>query len=72
MDNCRFLTIIKPEKGRLYGKCPFMNNGENINQFRQIKAVIKEIHPNGLVVPNYECPFYNQNLPQTLCPFYSK
>ena len=68
MEECKYLTIIFPEIGRPYGKCPLMNNEETINVFRAIRDVVLSIHPDRFVVPNRECPFFNQGITLTQCP----
>lgn len=71
MNECKNLHIVFPPIGIPYGKCPLMNNGENINEYLQIKnVIINELRKSVLVVPNRECPFYNQALDQLLCPYY--
>ena len=71
MNECKNLHIVFPKIGIPYGKYPLMNNGENINEYLQIKnVIINELRKSVLVVPNWECTFYNQDLDQLLCPYY--
>ena len=70
MVRCLNLDIVTPEGGLPYGKCPLMNNGNNINEFLAIKAGISKIQNTGIVAPNEDCPFFNRDIDQSLCPCY--
>lgn len=53
MNECENLHIVFPQIGIPYGKYPLMNNGENINEYLQIKnVIINELRKSVLVIPN--------------------
>lgn len=72
MCKCKYLEIIIPQEGTPYGKCPFMNIGIARDKFLQIKSVVKRIDESKSVVPNNECPFYNQGISQRECPYFEQ
>lgn len=71
MSHCKNLRIIYPPKGTIYGKCHYMNNRTNINEYLRIRDAILGLDDKEFVVPNNECPFFNRGYNQTLCPYYN-
>ena len=68
MHKCRNLYVEVPRQGLPYGKCCLMK--EYSVNFVRIAEAIKVLDDRGNVMPNGECPFFDRDIDQALCPCY--
>ncbi len=76
MKYCIRLQEVNPDFGCRYGRCPLMNNGRNVKDYLAIRERVMELLKKKgefkNIMPNGECPFFNNRLDQTACPCYEK
>ena len=69
MRKCRNLNVVILATGEYFGKCHYMDTPSEV--FFRIKNEVEELDSRGNVIPCGECPFFNRDMDQVLCPGYS-